>query len=662
VTPAVARGEVLWTPQPGEWERSAIGRFAAARNLDSYRDLIAWSIADIDGFWAASIEATGMRWFRRPDAIREGDAMPGVRWFPGGLLNYTDQALVAAAANPDGVAVVAHSQTRRPQELTWSQLRDQVALVAAGLRRLGVGAGDRVVAFAPDVPETLVAFLATAAIGAVWSSCAPEFGVKAVVDRFAQIEPAVLVAVDGYRYGAKEIDKRSDVAEIVAALPSVRHVVAVPYLWPDEARPPAPGATGPSIVTWAELEAPDPGESPDDLDLVTTPVAADHPLYVLFSSGTTGLPKAIVHGHGGIVAEHLKVLALHHDLGPGDRLFWFTTTGWMMWNYKVSALLCGATVVLFDGDPGWPSLDGLWDTVERTNTTVFGTSASFLMACRKAGLTPSRGTLRSVGSTGSPLPPDGFRWVVATLGVPITSVCGGTDVCTAFIGSSVGEAVRAGEIGGRFLGCAVDAFAPDATPCPPGVTGELVLTRPLPSMPIGFWGDVDGARYRAAYFEHYPGVWRHGDWITFHDDGSCTVTGRSDATLNRGGVRLGTSDFYTVVEAFDEVADSLVVHLEDATGGGGLGELVLFVALVPGAELTDELAGRIRRALARELSPRHAPDAIEVVPIVPRTLSGKKLELPVKRILGGADVDDVASRDSLADPSSLDSFAARRRS
>ncbi len=651
----VTRGELIWSPADDAWANSAIGRFAASRGLGSLAELTDWSVDDIDGFWAAATEFCGMRWFDRPTAVREGDSMPGVRWFPGGRLNYADQALAAATSIPDQLAVTAYSQTRDRVDLTWSELADAVARCAAGLRTLGVAEGDRVVAYAPNIPETLVAFLATASLGAVWSSCAPEFGVRSVVDRLAQIEPVVLVTVDGYGYGSKQIDRREHVAEIVAELPTLRNVVHVPYLFPDEALPAPAGAGAPAIVTWEQLLA-------EPAPLAATPMAADHPLYVLFSSGTTGLPKAIVHGHGGIVAEHLKVLTLHHDMGPADRFFWFTTTGWMMWNYNVSGLLVGATIVLFDGDPGAPSLDTLWNVAAESATTVFGTSASFVMACRKAGIVPPaslKEMLRQVGSTGSPLPADGFRWIVDTLGVNVASIAGGTDVCTAFIGSSAVQPVRAGELGGRLLGCRVEAFTPEGTPCAVGETGELVVTAPMPSMPVGFWNDADGSRYRAAYFEDFPGVWRHGDWITFQEDGSCVISGRSDATLNRGGVRLGTSDFYAVVEGFDEIADSLVVHLEDTTDAGGLGELVLFVTLTPGAELTDDLRTAIRRALARELSPRHTPDAIEAVPTIPRTLSGKKLELPVKRILGGADPESVASRDSLADPASLDYFAAR---
>jgi acetoacetyl-CoA synthetase len=641
------RGEVLWTPDPDAWRTTAAGRFASRAGFDDYPALHAWSVNEPEAFWRQATEFTGVRWHDAPDAMRTGGEMPGVTWFPGGTLNYAEHALAAPTTHPGEVAVVARSQTRDPIELTWAELTGQVRAAAAGLRRLGISAGDRVVAYAPNIPETLVAFLAAASLGAVWASCAPEFGVRAVIDRFAQIEPSVLVTIDGYRYGTRALDRRAEVSEIAAALPTLRHLIHVDYLDPGSRPPDLPGAA--LTLTWSELLE---GES-SSVEFAT--VAADHPLYVLFSSGTTGVPKAIVHGHGGIVAEHSKVLQLHQDLGPGDRFFWFTTTGWMMWNYLVSGLLTGATVVLFDGDPASPSLDALWDVAADTGITVLGVSAPFLMACRKAAVRPRRGRLRWVGSTGAPLPASGFRWVHDHVGVPVSSISGGTDVCTAFLGSSPLVPVRAGEISCRMLGCAVEAFTPDGRPCPPGVTGELVLTAPMPSMPVAFWGDPDGSRYRAAYFEEFPGVWRHGDWVTFTADGACVISGRSDATLNRGGVRLGTSDFYAVVEGFEEVADSLVVHLE-GEGDDGSGRLVLFVALAPGAVLDAELTARIGAALRRELSPRHVPDAIEAVPAVPRTLSGKKLEVPVKRILTGTPPDQAASRDSLADPTSLDWF------
>jgi acetoacetyl-CoA synthetase len=648
------RGEILWTPPDDAWDTTAMGRFATANGLDDFDELIRWSIGDLDTFWRASTEFTGVRWTTPPTRIRDGDTMPGVHWFPGATLNYAEQALAAGRIDPDAIAVVAVSQTRETVELTWDHLTLGVRRCAAALRELGVGQGDRVVAYAPNIPETLVAFLATASLGAVWSSCAPEFGVRSVIDRFGQIQPAVLVAVDGYRYGSKDVVRRDHVAEITAALPTLEHVVHVPYL--DRRHTPPAASTAPVHHTWDELLL----GTPPTASLSFTAVGSEHPLYVLFSSGTTGLPKAIVHGHGGVVAEHLKVLTFHQDLTPADRFFWFTTTGWMMWNYLVSGLLTGTTIVLFDGDPASPGLRTLWKVAADTGTTVFGASAPFLMACRKVGVEPPPHVLRWVGSTGAPLPADGFRWVHDVVGVPVNSISGGTDVATAFVGASPLQPVRAGEIGGRLLGCAVEAFTPTGEACPPGVTGELVVTEPMPSMPVGFWGDPDGSAYRAAYFEDFPGVWRHGDWVTFTDDGSCVITGRSDATLNRGGVRLGTSDFYAVVENFDEVADSLVVHLEDPSDVGGLGELILFVKLADGIELTDDLRTRLRKALASELSPRHTPDVIEAVPAVPRTLSGKKLELPAKRILAGAAADDVASAGALADPTALDYFVWRR--
>ena len=641
------RGEVLWSPPDDAETTTAAGRFAGRHGHRSYEDLWAWSVADLEGFWAAVAEDRSVIWHDRPDRVLAGGdrSMPGARWFPGATLSYAEHALRHWQEHPGEVAVVARSQSRAGQELTGEALVDAVARAATGLRRLGVRRGDRVAAYAPNIPETLVAFLATASLGAVWVSCAPEFGTRSVIDRLAQLDPVVLLAVDGYRYGDKAIDRRREVETVRSALPSLRHVVAIPYL-----EGPLDGS-----VSWDELLAGD----PEPLTFEAVPF--EHPLYVLFSSGTTGLPKPIVHGHGGITLEHLKTLALHQDLGPGDRFLWFSTTGWMMWNYLVSGLLVGSAVVLFDGDPGHPDLGTLWALAEETGTTVFGASAPFLMACRKADLRPARGALRWVGSTGAPLPAAGFRWVHERVGVPVSSISGGTDVCTAFVGSSPLVPVRAGEISCRLLGCAVEAYDPTGQPVPAGTTGELVITAPMPSMPVGFWGDEDGSRYRAAYFEHFPGVWRHGDWVTFTEDGACTITGRSDATLNRGGVRLGTSDFYAVVDALPEVTDSLVIHLDDEDPDGtGMGQLVLFVALAPGAALDDDLRRRIAAALRRELSPRHVPDRIEAAPGIPRTLSGKKLEVPVKRILTGTPADEAASKGSLTDPDALSWFESRR--
>jgi acetoacetyl-CoA synthetase len=635
--------DVLWRPPADVREKSVIGRYLDwlehHRNLkfSSYEELWEWSVTDLEGFWSSiwdffKVEGTP---FKR---VLSGHDMPGVRWFEDAELNYAQHALRTTG---DGVMVSSLSQSRGPQELSADELRDQVARARAGLQRLGVERGDRVAAYLPNISEALVAFLATASLGAVWSSCAPEFGTRSVVDRFAQIEPKVLVVVDGYRYGTKSVDRTAEVAEIRAALPGLKATVVLSY---------AGTSPVPDSVSWQELVA-EPGE------LSFEPVPFDHPLYVLYSSGTTGLPKPIVHGHGGILLEHLKVIGLHADLGPSDRFLWFSTTGWMMWNFNISGLLVSASVVCFDGNPAHPDLMTLWRLVADEGVTYFGSSAPFLLSCRKAGIEPGReldlSRLRSIGSTGAPLPPEGFRWVYEHVSsdVLLSSTSGGTDVCTAFVGAVPLVEVREGEIPVRNLGCKVEAFDERGRSVI-GERGELVLTEPMPSMPVSFWGD-DGTRYREAYFEDFAGVWRHGDWITITERGSCQITGRSDATLNRGGVRLGTSEFYSVVEGIEEVADSLVIHLEDDSGSG---RLLLFVALSEGAVLDDELRGRIASELRSHLSPRHVPDAMYQVPAVPRTLSNKKLEVPVKKILMGASAKEAASKGALANPESLDAF------
>jgi acetoacetyl-CoA synthetase len=542
------------------------------------------------------------------------------------------------------VAVVSRSQTREPVDLTFAQLREQVARARAGLARLGVGPGDRVVAYLPNIPETLVAFAATASLGAVWASCAPELGARSVVDRLVQLEPTVLLAVGGYGYRDRSVDRRDEVATIRAALPTLRHVVDVPY----------GEHTVPDAVGWDELTA-EPGP------LAFEPVAFDHPLFVLFSSGTTGRPKAIVHGHGGILLELLKAHAFSWDLKPGGRLLWYSTTSWMMWNALIAALTVRSSIVMLDGDPTWPDAGWQWRVAEETQPTVMGASPVFLMGCRKAGLHPGRehdlSSIRVFCTAGSPLPAEGYRYVYEQLGPDVLLIngSGGTDVCSGIVGGSPLLPVYEGEISGRLLGVATDAFDPQGNPLV-GELGELVITRPMPSMPVELWGDTDGSLYRSSYFELYPGIWRQGDWISFSERGSCVVTGRSDATLNRGGVRLGTGEFYSVVEELPEIVDSLVVHLEDEEGGSG--ELVLFVVLANDAVLDDDLRSRIAVALRSQLSPRHVPDMIRAVPAIPRTLTGKKLEAPVKRILRGEPVEAVASKDSLVDPAALDTFAA----
>ena len=657
----MAAPEVLWTPSADARATTRMGRWldGVARergvHVTDYGDAWRWSVDDLDGFWASIWDhfAVGQR---PPGGPALADArMPGARWFPGAYLNYAELALRWPGRDDDAIAVLAHSQTRPPVELTIGDLRDAVARARAGLERLGVGPRDRVAAFLPNVPEAVITLLASASLGAVFTSCAPEFGTRAVVDRLAQVDPTVLVTIDGYRYGDRVVDRVADVALIRRALPSLRATVVVPYLDDDPRRIP-------DAIAWGDLLS-----EPADAGFASVPF--DHPLYVLYSSGTTGLPKPIVHGHGGIALEHSKALALHTDLGPGDRFFWFSTTGWMMWDYLVSGLLVGATIVLFDGDPASPDLMTLWRLAAATRVTYVGVSAPFLMACGRAGLRPGDeldlSAVRGVGSTGAPLPADGFRWVYDAVGagLHLGSLSGGTDLCTGFLGPSPLVPVWAGEMSCRMLGAKVEAVDEAGRPHV-GRLGELVISAPMPSMPVGLWGDADGTRYRAAYFEAYPGRWRHGDWLTITERGSCVITGRSDATLNRGGVRLGTAEFYAVVEAIPEVADSLVVHLEDPAGGPG--ELLLFVATRAGATLDDALCARIAAALRAELSPRHAPDAILAVAAIPRTLSGKKLEVPVKRLLAGAPASEVAARESLADPAALDAFvaiaAARARS
>jgi acetoacetyl-CoA synthetase len=638
---------VLWSPAPDARATTRVGAYLdwlwreQGLRFASYDDLLRWSVSDLDAFWASVWDHFEVSSETHQGPALADDTMPGARWFPSAHVNWAEHCLRLAGRLGSDTVVVARSQTRERIAMTADELRTEVSRVRAGLARLGVGRGDRVAAYLPNVPEAVVGVLATASLGAIWTSCAPEFGVRSVVDRFSQVEPKVLFAIDGYRYGDREIDRGAEVAAIRAALPSLTATVVLNYLRTDPSRTP-------DAMTWEELTA-------HDGDLAFERLPFDHPLFVLYSSGTTGLPKPIVHGHGGILLEHLKIHALHHDLGATDRFFWFSTTGWMMWNYLVSGLAVDASIVLYDGSPAHPDMGALWRLAAEEGVTYFGTSAPYLMACRKEGVRPGEvadlSRVRGIGSTGSPLPAEGFRYVFDAISpsAHLQSVSGGTDVCTAFVGASPLVPVWEGEISCRHLGCAVEAFDAEGRPVI-GEQGELVITRPMPSMPVGFWNDPDGSRYRAAYFEDFPRVWRHGDWITFTERGSCVISGRSDATLNRGGVRVGTAEFYAVVESMPEVADSLVVHLDAGD------RLLLFVVVRDGGALTDELRARIAGELRSALSPRHVPDEVLAVPAIPRTLSGKKLEVPVKRILTGTPADEAASRGSLADPTSLDPF------
>ncbi|MEV4311268.1 acetoacetate--CoA ligase [Actinocrispum sp. NPDC049592] len=650
-SPSPEAPELLWQPDPAHVADTRIAGFrawlAAHRGLDlpDYAALWEWSTTDLSGFWGAVAEYLGVIFHSQPTAVLGSAAMPGASWFPGATLNYAEQALTGQA--DDDLAVIFHREDGVASYLNYGQLRSHVAAFRAALVSLGVQRGDRVVALAPNCPQTLVAFLAAASLGATWSSCSPDFGPRAVSDRFTQISPTVFVAVDGYVYGGRSFDIRPTVDELRSQLPGLRATVLIDYL--------GNGAALDGAESWDALLAAHSGAS-----LEFSAVPFDHPLWVLYSSGTTGLPKGIVQGHGGIVLEHLKALVLHGDMGPGERFFWFTTTGWMMWNFLVSGLMTGGTIVLYDGNPAYPDLNVLWHLAEQHRITYFGTSAPYIQSCLKKGITPAAqydlSALRALGSTGAPLTPEGFRWIAEEVGpsVQICSISGGTDLCTAFVGAAPDVPVWLGELSCRALGAAVAAYDPDGKEVIETV-GELVVTQPMPSMPVYFWNDPDGSRLRAAYFEDFPGVWRHGDWIRITDRGSAVIYGRSDSTLNRGGVRMGTSEFYRVVEAFDSVADSLVI---DTTAvGQPEGELLCFLVLAPGASLT-EVEPQLRAELRTALSPRHVPNKFIVVEAIPRTLNGKKCEVPIKKILAGTAPDQAVSRDALTNPDSLAPFVA----
>jgi acetoacetyl-CoA synthetase len=633
--------ELLWTPSEERIEQSALTAYARAVGHEGdYGDLWQWSVDDLEGFWASIWEHFDVQAATPYERVLGDRSMPGAEWFPGSRLSYAEHLF--RGKDDDAVAIRHASELRDAAELTWGELRDQTARIAAGLRRMGVTEGDRVVAYIPNIPEALAAFAACASIGATWSSCSPDFGARSVVDRFAQIEPKVLIAVDGYRYGGKDFDRRAVVDGLRAEMPSLEHTVLLPYLGAGE----LDGTT-----TWDELTA-------EHEELTFAPLPFDHPLWVLYSSGTTGLPKPIVHGQGGILLEHLKKMHLHLDAGPDDRVFWFTTTGWMMWNFLVGVLLTPASIVLYDGNPGTPDLGVLWDLAEETGITIFGTSASYIASCMKADVHPKEGRdlagLHAVGSTGSPLSPEGFAWVYEELGEDtwLFSTSGGTDVCTAFVGGVPVLPVYRGELQGRALGAKVEAWDPEGKPLV-GEMGELVITEPMPSMPVFFWNDEDGERLRESYFDTYPGVWRHGDWIEITERGTAIIHGRSDSTINRGGIRMGTAEIYRAVLALDEITDALVV---DVPREGDENWMPLFVVLRDGAELDDDLIAALRKRIREDCSPRHVPSEVHAIKEVPRTLSGKVLEVPVKRILMGQDPDKAASRDSLANPEALDYF------
>jgi acetoacetyl-CoA synthetase len=650
---------LLWRPSP---ERNAASNFAryldwlaAERGLcfSGYHDAWAWSTTEIESFWASLWDFFDVRASLPYETVLSTRRMPGARWFSGAELNYAEHALRERdVAQRESPALVFQSENRALGVIDHDELRAQVASVADGLRELGVRRGDRVAAFLPNIPEAVIAFLACASIGAIWSSCSPDFGTAGVIERFRQIEPSVLLAIDGYVYGGRAHDRRAAVTELRGGLGTLRHSVLVPHL--DVA------ARVPGMLLWSELLE-------RDVPLRFEQVPFEHPLWILYSSGTTGAPKAIVHGHGGILLEHLKALALQNDMQPGDRFFWHTTTGWMMWNLLVGGLLAGCSIVLYDGSATHPDPDVLWQLAQDARVTRFGAGAAYYTTCMKARLAPGHrfdlSALRAIGSTGSPLPPEAFRWIYHAVkrDVWLASSSGGTDVASAFLGACPTLPVHEGELQGAALGARVQAFD-DRGHAVSDEVGELVITEPMPSMPVCFWNDPDGARYRESYFEPHPGIWRHGDWVRFTARGSAVICGRSDATLNRQGVRIGTSEIYRAVEAVPAVIDSLVIGIEEPGGGYWM---PLFVVLEAGVQLAEPLREEIRARIRASLSARHVPDEIVQVPAVPRTLNGKKLEVPVKKILLGARAEEVVNAASLSNPEALDFFiryaAGRRR-
>ncbi len=647
---------LLWQPGPDLLSGSHLARYMdwlareKGRRFSRYHDLWQWSADDPAAFWESQWQYFRVIAHTPYTSVLSGTGMPGYRWFEGATLNYAEHIFRnKTQAHP---AILFQSEAGRDaglQEISWTELEFQTASIAAFLKNNGIQAGDRVAAYLPNSPHAIVAALAAMSVGAVWSSCSPDFGAASVADRFVQIAPKVLIAVDGYRYGGKAFDKRDTVRELCALLPSVEKVIFIPYL--DEN---AHLEVDKDVVVWDRILAAQHG-----LAFSIAPVPFDHPVWVLYSSGTTGVPKAITHSHGGNLLEHLKYLHLHNDVRAGERFFWYSTTGWMMWNFTLAALLAGATIVLYDGSPGYPDLDVLWRLAEQAPIHHFGTSAPFLVSCMKAGLSPGKkfdlSQLRSIGSTGSPLPPEAFGWVYGNIGekVWLSSMAGGTDVCTAWVGGNPLLPVYQGEIQCRCLGCAMESWDEQGRPVPPGEVGEMVVTQPMPSMPVFFWNDPDGSKYRSSYFEEYPGVWRHGDWLCITERDTLVILGRSDATLNRQGVRIGTAEIYRAMDKIPEIRDSLIIDLERPDGSDWM---PLFVALAPGATLDDDLKNRIKTALRSAYSPRHVPDEIVEIPDVPYTISGKKMETPVKKILQRRPLDKAYNRDSMKNPEAMDFF------
>lgn len=609
----------------------------------NFNNIWQWSVDQIDSFWLSLWDYFNIQSDTKPQQITSGKNMPGVKWFEGTRVNYAEH--IFRNATSEHPALVFKNETQELIEISWSELEQKVSAFKYFLKNKGVREGDRVVAYLPNIPEATIAFLATNALGAIWSSTSPDFGVSSVVDRFSQVEPKVLIAVDGYRYGGKAFNKVKEVNSIIHNLPSLEHVVLLPYLETNSQ------LSFNNTTTWDVVI------NQPESKLTFNRVEFNHPIWILYSSGTTGKPKAITHSNGGVLLEHLKYLTFHNDVKPGERCFWYTTTGWMMWNYIQASLLCGATTVLYDGSPAYPSMDAMWAFIEEAQITHFGTSAGFVAASMKAKVRPGKdfnlSTLRSIGSTGSPLSPEGFDWIYEEVksDLWLASISGGTDVCSAFVGGNPRWPVYSGEIQCRALGCKLEAYDEDGNPVL-GEMGEMVISQPMPSMPIYFWGDKDFKRYIESYFEMYPGKWRHGDWTEITERNGVVIYGRSDSTLNRGGIRIGTSEIYRAVESLDFIADSLVIYLDHNKED----YMPLFVVLKNDQSLTEEHISSIKSKIKESYTPRHVPDQIIQIPEVPYTISGKKMETPIKKIMLGQPVEKVISKDAMRNPKTIDFF------
>ena len=649
----VNEGDLLWQPSPQVIEQANLTHYLdwlkEKHNLtfDTYQDLWHWSVAEIEQFWATMWDYFDIKASQPYTTVLAERKMPGARWFVGAQLNYAEN--IFRNMTDGQPALLYQSETEPLREVSWQELYDKTRAMAHTLQQMGVQRGDRVVAYLPHIPEAIVALLACASLGAIWSSSSPDFGSPSVLDRFGQIEPKVLIAVDGYTWNGKVFDRRETVAQLQANLPTLQHTILVPLV-----------SDGSNIsdlqntVLWNELLA----TSRPPATLKFEQVPFDHPLWVLYSSGTTGLPKPIVQGQGGIILEHLKGIRLHLDLSPGQRFFWYTSTGWMMWNFLVGGLLNGNTIILYNGSPAYPSMEVLWQLAEQTRVDYFGTAAAFVAGCIKAGIHPHRkyklDHIKALGATGSPLSLAGFAWIYDNVNphLALESFSGGTDLCTGFVGGCRWLPIYAGEIQVAMLGAKVLAFN-EAGDSVIDEVGELVITEPTPSMPLFFWNDPDNRRYRESYFEMFPDIWRHGDWIKFNERGGCVIYGRSDSTINRQGIRMGTSEIYQVVESLDEVVDSLMIDLEAL---GRESYLPLFVVLREGINLDEALQQKIRQKIRTDISPRHVPNEIFAIEQIPYTLSGKKMEVPIRKILLGQPVEKAANPGAMRNPDSLQFF------